>query len=121
MSAPARLSRRDETLVELLIGAGMARNLARALVVLAKREETTSVEIEKATGLRQPEVSLAMQEMRTRQWVEKRDIKKEGKGRPVHAYRLAVPLSAIVEALTRDARQRIEAVEETLRRLRGFA
>src|SRR6266568_6905876 len=101
MSREVRLSRRDETLVDLLIETGLSRNVARALVFLSSREETTSVEIEKATGLRQPEVSIAMQELRRRRWVEKRDIKKEGKGRPVHAYRLATPLRDIVDKIGR--------------------
>src|SRR3989337_2254479 len=102
MTATARLSRRDETVVELLVGAGLSKNLAKTLVCLSKRSETTSVEIEKATGLRQPEVSIAMQELRSRKWVEKRDIKQEGKGRPVHAYRLATPFTEIVESIARE-------------------
>src|SRR3989304_248167 len=89
MSREVRLSRRDETLVDLLIETGLSRNIAKTLVFLSKRDETTSVEIEKATGLRQPEVSIAMQELRRRKWVDKRDIKKEGKGRPVHSDRLS--------------------------------
>ena len=120
MTTPARLRRKDETLIELLVGSGMAKNLAKTLVVLAKREETTSVEIEKATGLRQPEVSIAMQELRALGWVEKRDIKKEGKGRPVHSYHLAVPFGTIVESLTRDAKKRLDAIEDNLRRLRAY-
>jgi len=52
MSKESRLSRRDEVLVDLLLETGIPRNLARTLVFLSKRDETTSVEIEKATGLR---------------------------------------------------------------------
>ncbi len=58
--------------MDLLIETGLSRNIAKTLVFLSKREETTSVEIEKATGLRQPEVSIAMQELRRRRWVDKR-------------------------------------------------
>ena len=85
MSREVRLSRRDETLVDLLIETGLSRNIAKTLVFLSKRAETTSVEIEKATGLRQPEVSIAMQELRRRKWVDKRDIKKEGFNVPAGA------------------------------------
>ena len=120
MTATARLTRRDETVVELLVGAGLSKNLAKTLVCMSKRSETTSVEIEKATGLRQPEVSIAMQELRSRKWVEKRDIKKEGKGRPVHAYHLALPFSEIADTLARDARKQIEVIEENLKRLKQY-
>src|SRR2546427_4845596 len=96
MSREVRLSRRDETLVDLLIETGLSRNIAKTLVFLSKRDETTSVEIEKATGLRQPEGSIAMQELRRRKWVDKRDIQKEGEGHPVHSDRLNVPLAALL-------------------------
>lgn len=118
MTREARLSRKDENLVEMLIQTGMSKNPAKTLVFLSKRQETTSVDIEKATGLRQPEVSIAMQELRHRQWVAKRDIKKEGKGRPVHAYRLAVPFSEIVETIAGQERSKIEAIEANVRRIK---
>jgi predicted transcriptional regulator len=119
MTKEARLSRRDESMVDLLVRTGMSKNIAKTLVFLSKREETTSVEIEKATGLRQPEVSIAMQDLRRRRWVEKRDIKKEGKGRPVHAYRLGVPFDAIVDILAREERAKIENIETNIRKMRS--
>ncbi len=118
MSARAR--HRDDT-VDLLTRSGVPKNVAKALVFLSVRTETTSVEIEKATGLRQPEVSIAMQELRRRRWVDKRDIKKEGKGRPVHAYRLAVPFASVVETIAKDARRRILETQRVLRRLKRRA
>ena len=114
-----RLSRKDETLVDLLIKTNLSKNIAKTLVFLSKREETTSVDIEKATGLRQPEVSIAMQELRRRRWVEKRDIKKEGKDRPVHGYRLTVPFVSIIDILAREVRAKIEDLEATIRKLKN--
>src|SRR5688572_7508814 len=121
MSREVRLSRRDENLVDLLIETGLSRNIAKTLVFLSTREETTSVEIEKATGLRQPEVSIAMQELRRRKWVEKRDIKKEGKGRPVHSYRLAFPFDDIVDEIAREEKRKIEEIQGTVRQLKRQA
>jgi len=121
MTTVAKPRRKEEVLVDLLVNAGLAKNVAKTLVFLARRDETTSVDIEKATGLRQPEVSLAMAVLRERGWIEKRDLKKEGKGRPVHAYRLTLPMEGILDAIARDERQKIGAIEENLRRLQeGF-
>ena len=120
MSRDVRLSRRDETLVELLVETGLSKNVARTLVFLSKRDETTSVEIEKATGLRQPEVSIAMQDLRRRKWVDKRDIKKEGKGRPVHSYRLANPFAQILAELDREAQARVDRIESNRKKLKGY-
>jgi len=117
MTAVAKPRRKEEVFVDLLVTAGLAKNVARTLVFLARREVTTSVDIEKATGLRQPEVSLAMAVLRKRGWIEKHDLKKEGKGRPVHAYRLAMPLEGIVDTIAGDERRKIEAIEDNLRKL----
>src|SRR3990170_5256160 len=113
-------SRHHDT-VDLLTRTGLPKNVAKALVFLSKREETTSVEIEKATGLRQPEVSIAMQELRRRKWVDKRDIKKEGKGRPVHSYRLSVPWSEILAQIDREEQSKIERIEANRKKLKAFA
>lgn len=110
----------DETLVDLLTNTGMPKNVARTLAFLRKKGETTSVEIETSTALRQPEVSIAMQELRRRNWVTKKDIKKEGKGRPVHSYRLSIPFRKIVETIEREERKRIEEIERNIRRLKQF-
>lgn len=121
MARDVRLSRRDEQLVDLLIETGLSKNVAKTLVFLSKRDETTSVEIEKATGLRQPEVSIAMQELRRRKWVEKRDVKKEGKGRPVHAYKLNLSWSDILAQLDREEQAKLERIEANRRKLKSYA
>ncbi len=118
MPKDTKLVAKDHSLVELLITAGMPKNMSKTLVCLTKKKETTSVEIEKATGLRQPEVSIAMQDLRKRRWVEKRDIKKEGKGRPVHAYRLSLSLEDIVNVLEKDAKLKIADIERNIREIR---
>jgi predicted transcriptional regulator len=111
----------EEGLIRLLMQTGMSRNLARTLVFLASRGETTSLEIEKGTGLRQPEVSVSMKELRRRGWATKRDVRKEGKGRPLHAYRLVKTFSEIVEEIVEGERRRIRSIEETIRTLQRQA
>jgi predicted transcriptional regulator len=44
----------------------------------------------------------------------KRDIKKEGKGRPVHAYKLSIPFDKIIEALEKEERKRMERIEANI-------
>jgi predicted transcriptional regulator len=114
-------TKKDETLVKLLMRTDMPKNVAKTLVFLRKKEETTSVEIEISTALRQPEVSIAMQELRRRKWVIKRDIKKEGKGRPVHSYKLALPFDKIIETLEKDEMKRIEDIQNNVKALKQAA
>jgi len=114
-------SKKDETLVDLLMSTGMPKNVAKTLAFLRKKNETTSVEIEISTALRQPEVSIAMQELRKRKWVTKRDIKKEGKGRPIHAYRLSIPFEKIVDMIDKEERKRIDRIESNIHQLKSLA
>ena len=114
-------NKKDESLVDLLVNTGMPKNVAKTLAFLRKKEETTSVEIEIMTALRQPEVSIAMQELRRRKWVIKRDIKKEGKGRPVHAYKLAIPFAKIIETLAKEERKRMESIEKNIEQLKALS
>ncbi|MBE0518268.1 MAG: ArsR family transcriptional regulator [Thermoplasmata archaeon] len=115
------LTKKDEVLVELLMRTGLSKNMAKTLVYLRKKEETTSVEIESATSLRQPEVSIAMQELRRRKWVAKRDIKKEGKGRPVHSNKLAIPFEKIIEMIEAEERKKIEMIDINIKQLKEQA
>jgi predicted transcriptional regulator len=115
----------ERVLVELLARTRMPRKLAVVLVLLATQEEATSRDIEAHTGLRQPEVSTAMTDLREREWVTKRDVKKEGKGRPLHAYRLAQPFPQIIREIVDAERIRIREIEEAIealqRRVQAFA
>ena len=117
----ARLTSRDRKLIDLLVETGMNRNLARTLVCISKAEEISSVLIERHTGLRQPEVSLAMQDLRRRGWVSKKDKRKEGKGRPIHLYKLSQSWSDIVDHVSGEQRQKIQGIEENIKRLRSYS
>ncbi len=114
-------SREDEKLSELLQRAGLPRNVARTLVFMRGRDEVKSIEIEKNTELRQPEVSIAMKYLREKGWIKKRDIKKEGKGRPIHGYRLAKPFSKIIDEIERDIRIEIAEKENLIKELKSFS
>ena len=111
---PRKLSR----IVDALVVAGLPKNVAKSLVCVASRGEITSAGIEGATGLRQPEVSIAVQELRQRGWVTKRDIKKVGKGRPIHAYRLASSLRDILRTVEQSEDEKVKRVEANLKVLR---
>ncbi|HVL48982.1 MAG TPA: ArsR family transcriptional regulator [Candidatus Thermoplasmatota archaeon] len=115
------LDERDEEMADLFATLGMPRNLAKTLVFLAQVREAVSTEIEHGAGLRQPEVSVAMQALRDHAWVEKRDLKKEGKGRPVHCYRLLVKLEDVVADIERTKRAEAERTFNAIARLRTLA
>ncbi|MDR2944492.1 MAG: transcriptional regulator [Methanosarcinales archaeon] len=76
---------------------GFSRPMSLALICLSDGKEHTSIDIERSTALRQPEVSIALQSLRIGGFVSCREIKETpGKGRPVKYFKLAVPFSKII-------------------------
>lgn len=79
---------KDLEFMEGLQNLGINRNVARLLTYLKDLKERSSRDIEVATGLRQPEVSIATQILRENDWITERNVKLESKGRPMTFYAL---------------------------------
>ncbi len=87
---------KDLEFVEVMQSLGVNGNVARLITCLASIDEGSSRDIEVATGLRQPEVSIAMRTLREKSWVNEREIKGDGKGRPVKIYSLGTTMGEII-------------------------
>jgi predicted transcriptional regulator len=83
---------KEEEIADALVSLGLGRLVARTLAYLNNGEEATSVALEMGAGMRQPEVSIAMRQLKEHDWVNERDEKKPGKGRPIKIYSLKVGL-----------------------------
>lgn len=110
----------DERAVDLFTDLGMPRNLAKTLVYISQCDECRSADVEQGADLRQPEVSVAMQELRKRGWARKKDIKKKGKGRPVHVYKLTKPLPQILETFEQEKMNQVENIKQNLESLQDL-
>jgi len=114
------LDEKDDKAVKLFADLGMPKNLAKTLMYISQVDECRSAEVEQGADLRQPEVSVAMQEMRRRGWAKKRDLKKKGKGRPVHIYKLTKPLPKILENFENDKIKQVETIKKDLDQLHSL-
>ena len=113
------MGEQSKEIIELLQNLGVSRTEAISIACLACGKEITSHDIEKASGMRQPEVSVAMRPLRDRGWIEERNEKKNSdKGRPVKYYKLIVPLREIIETFEAEIQQKNKEMEETLRHLK---
>jgi len=109
----------DNKAVDLFVDLGMPRNLAKTLLYVSQVNECRSADVEHGANLRQPEVSLAMQELQRRGWVSKRDLKKEkGKGRPIHIYKAMVSLDNIVEQFEQEKTKEFEKIKHNMYELK---
>jgi predicted transcriptional regulator len=80
-------------------GRTLSRNETRMLVYLQNVDEASSRELEKGTGLHQPEVSIAAKDLNERDWINRREVPKTGKGRPYKMFSLKISFSEIIDQL----------------------
>jgi len=111
-------NKQDEKAIHLFAELGMPRNLAKTLMYISQVEECRSAEIERGADLRQPEVSVAMQELQKKGWITRRDIKKKGKGRPVHIYKLTAALDNIIKTFEKEKIEEINTVKKDISELK---
>jgi predicted transcriptional regulator len=114
------LDENENKAVQLFSELGMPKNLAKTLLYISQVDECRSADVEQGADLRQPEVSVAMQELRRRGWAKKRDEKKKGKGRPVHLYKLTSDLPAILKSFEKDKMKEVENIRTDLDQLHNL-
>jgi len=113
-----QLDEKEEEIADALISLGLGRPVSRTLAYLNKGDEVTSVALEKGTGLRQPEVSIVMRKLKEHDWINERDEKKPGKGRPYKIYLLKVGFNDIIAQLEREQRKTVEEAQARIKRLK---
>ena len=112
------LDEKDLEFVEALRSLNVPRNVAMLITFMANVSEASSREIETATRMRQPEVSIAMCALRQNNWVEERNIKTEVKGRPMKVYKLGVPIEKIIQYYEDESDRASAHAMESIQRLK---
>jgi predicted transcriptional regulator len=112
------LDDKDMEFVETLRSLGVPRNVATLITFLANVDEASSREIEMGSDLRQPEVSIAMRTLRDNQWIEEKEIKREGKGRPMKVYSLRASIDNIIKHFEDEKLHESAQAMESIQRLK---
>lgn len=119
---PVAMGSNEYEMIELFRRINVSRPIALTLTCLAKGREISSQTIEMISGLRQPEVSVAMRYLREKNWIDIREEKKtKGKGRPVKLYRLIVPMECIVSKIEEEIMAESRIVFRNIERLKNLA
>jgi predicted transcriptional regulator len=113
-----QLAEKDEEIADILISLGMSRNIAMSLAYLQNMNSATSVDLERVARLRQPEVSIAMRQLKEREWIDEREEKTPGKGRPYKVYSLKVGFNDIVSQLERQQKKVVNEAKANVERLK---
>ncbi len=116
---PITMGSSEYEMIELFRRINVSRPIALTLACLAKGREISSQSIEMISGLRQPEVSVAMRYLRENNWIDIREEKKsKGKGRPIKLYRLTVPMDRIVSKIEEEVIAESRLVLRNIERLK---
>lgn len=113
-----QLDEKEERIADALISLGLSRPMARTLSYLQNLNEATSIDLERGTRLRQPEVSIAMKDLKERNWINEREEKKPGKGRPYKIYSLKVGFNEIISNFEKQQKKEINDVKVKIKRLK---
>ena len=119
-SASADIAAERDEFASILMKIGLKRNVAKVLTYLAGVPEATSREIEIGSDLRQPEVSIAMREIRRLDWIAERDERNPGKGRPYRIYKLNCSLPDIVQYLESENAKEADKVMKQIEKLKSL-
>jgi predicted transcriptional regulator len=107
--------------VQGLQSLGINRNVASVITYLKNANEGSTKDIEVATGMRQPEVSIAMQILRERKWITERNVKLENKGRPMTFYALRSTIDEIIKHYEAKKIEEFAQTMETIKRLKEMS
>ena len=113
-----QLDEKDEEIADALISLGVSRNVARTLSYLQNLNEATSVDLERGARLRQPEVSVAVKELKQRNWINEREEKRAGKGRPYRIYSLKLHFGDIISLLEKQQKKEVDNTQAKIERLK---
>ena len=74
-----------------------------------------------ATGLRQPEVSIATQILSGMGWISEHEVKGNGKGRPLKIYALCATIEEIIEHYEVEKNQESARTIEAIQKLKELS
>ncbi len=98
------LDEKEKEFVSLLVDLGTDKQVSKTLVSLANDDWLKSKEIQKITDLSQPEVSMAINDLKKRGFLEERMIEREKRGRPEATYSLNKSISEVMEEIKKKWR-----------------
>ncbi len=107
----------EKEIADDLISLGVSRMAATVLAYLQDTNSATSLDFERAAGLRQPEVSLAIKQLKEHDWIKEEEEKKPGKGRPFKIYSLKIGFDKIIAQLERENKRASDEAQEKIERL----
>jgi predicted transcriptional regulator len=113
-----QLANHERSITEALIGLGTPPHVAKVMMCLHVHGAASSKILQERCDIRQPEVSMAIQELRKRSLVEINHSEAKGRGRPSHIYDLSEPVASGIGQFVSETEQRIQALQQGISNLK---
>jgi predicted transcriptional regulator len=110
----------EEEFINLMLGIGIKKTVAKVLLFLARTPEATSRDIERGTDLRQPEVSIAIGHLMDKGWAVSRENEAKNKGRPFKIYELAKPINEIMDSIEKETENKANNQLKLIKKLQDY-
>lgn len=99
-----------QELRQRLVQLGANVNTASVLLCLHKHGASTSKQLQERCNIRQPDVSMAISELREMNLVHYAPRSEPSRGRPAHVYRLRMALEQTIQPFVSKARKRAKEI-----------
>ena len=104
-------------MIQLLSSIGVEANTANVMVQLQIMGSLTSSDLQKICNLRQPDISVAINQLNRLNLIEIVTNPKQGRGRPSHTYKLAVELTDALKPFREQAESQLAILESHISRV----
>ena len=115
-----QLANHEGAITEALISLGTPPHVAKVMMCLHLHGAASSKILQERCDIRQPEVSMAIQELKKRSLVEINHSEARGRGRPSHIYDLTEPVASGIGQFVSETEQRIEALQQGVSNLKDL-
>ena len=108
---------KSSEMIQLLSSIGVEANTANVMVQLQIMGSLTSSDLQKICNLRQPDISVAINQLNRLNLIEIVTNPKQGRGRPSHTYKLAVELTDALKPFREQAESQLAILQSHISRV----
>ncbi len=112
------LDEEEDELANLLEKMGLNKNVSVVVTCLFSKDGLKSKDIQRIANISQPEVSIAIQKLNGRGWVDEKVANKKERGRPTMEYRLSKSIEDIVGELEKEWIEKKKEEKNNIRRIK---
>ena len=116
-----RSSEPFQQLLSIMVHLGIQSHTAKCLICLHLHGPSSSIALQKNCNIRQPDVSVAIAELRRLEVVKSDSSASSGRGRPSHIYQLTGTLEECIIPFIAEAKNKVSTIVSAIATLESLA